>query len=139
VIQCKRVRGRKPAARTSIPYMLGDMAQAFLPGDRKSPDYEMKRILGFRAGAVIHYRAGGLDRAMRAWNVPAPRKRWDSALHHGDKSPDGRFTPYVSAYHRAVAFFRHAPTVGRSHRRSLFNAAHWERSSRYVSAWRTHF
>ena len=96
--------GEKPASRTSIPYMLGDMAQAFLPGDRKSPDYEMKRILGFRAGAVIHYRAGGLDRAMRAWNVPAPRKRWDSALHHGDKSPDGRFTPYVSAYHRAILF-----------------------------------
>lgn len=30
--------------RMNIPYMLGDMAQAFLPGDRKSPDYEMKRI-----------------------------------------------------------------------------------------------
>jgi hypothetical protein len=40
--------------RMNIPYMPGDMAQVFLPGDRKSPDYEMKRISGFRAGAAAH-------------------------------------------------------------------------------------
>ena len=45
VIQCACALGHLThMRRMNIPYMLGDMAQAFLPGDRKSPDYEMKRI-----------------------------------------------------------------------------------------------
>jgi hypothetical protein len=35
---------KRPKHVGHIPYISGDMARKYLPGDRKSPDYEMKCI-----------------------------------------------------------------------------------------------